>query len=580
LIAVLMSASKQLPRLVRKAKVGDRLLLIADECHRTGAKEMSEVFRTERRWSLGLSATPEREDEDADYDDSRMGAELGPIIYQFNLADAVREGLVPKFTINHYGLPMTPEERSRYEALSRSITDAMSQLRAQRDGPSEGDFFAWARAVAARNKGELGGIAMRFVADSTRRRELLTHMRARHRAVEALIQQEFSVNKDARIILFHESITEVLKLYMRLRGLGLPVIAEHSELPASLREDGLELFRRGDARVIVSARSLIEGFNVPAADVGIIVASSTSVRQRIQSLGRLLRRHRGAQGEEKTSCIHVLYAADSAEENLYAKLDWNETTGVDRNKFFLWDGASTPTPREGPPKTPLPTEMQVDAEALVPGGRYPGEYEGAELSCDSQRNIRNAAGEYAIDTADLAEAVLRVKGASGRFRVTPKRLLVLARLPEGEDWETVYVTRLSEPLRFAQQGASSGSKDAAVLWQQEAKAGDPYPFGGLAAVESGLRFKQKSGGVISKKVPGGEVFARQGDRAEDPAKGEDAVRLIAAIKGLQSRGKTVGRIEINEALHAYYREAGQLFFICVLLKGLEFPQRQDTAPEE
>ena len=58
LIAVLTSASKQLSKLVRKAKVGKHLLLIADECHRTGAKEMSEVFKTERKWSLGSVGHP------------------------------------------------------------------------------------------------------------------------------------------------------------------------------------------------------------------------------------------------------------------------------------------------------------------------------------------------------------------------------------------------------------------------------------------------------------------------------------------------------------------------------------------
>ncbi|HJT76256.1 MAG TPA: helicase-related protein, partial [Gemmataceae bacterium] len=332
---------------------------------------MSQVFKTERRWSLGLSATPEREDAvDADYDKSLLGTELGPIIYEFNLADAVREGLVPRFVINHYGLPMTPDERSRYEALSRSITDAMSQLRAQRE--TEGDFFTWARNVAARNKGELGTVARRFVADTSRRRELLNRLRARHRAVEALIRQEFGVNQDARVILFHESITEVMDLYMRLRALGFDVIMEHSELPDSYREAGLELFRRGEAKVIVSARSLIEGFNVPAVDVGIIVASSASVRQRIQSLGRVLRRHRGRAGEEKTSCIHVLYAADSAEEQIYGKLDWDQTTGIDRNRFFVWDGEGDPVPQPGPPKSPLPTETQIDPETLVPGGPYPG----------------------------------------------------------------------------------------------------------------------------------------------------------------------------------------------------------------
>ena len=100
------------------------------ECHRTGAKEMSSVFSTKRRWSLGLSATPEREDDDdAGYDKSLLGKKLGPIIYQFTLADALREGLVPKFTINHYGLSMTAAERQRYEPVpperrGRAITIA------------------------------------------------------------------------------------------------------------------------------------------------------------------------------------------------------------------------------------------------------------------------------------------------------------------------------------------------------------------------------------------------------------------------------------------------------------------------
>jgi hypothetical protein len=69
--------------------------------------------------------------------------------------------------INHYGLPMAPEERSRYEALSRSITDAMSKLRTQRE--PEGDFFTWARNVAMRNTGDLAPIAMRFVSDTAKR---------------------------------------------------------------------------------------------------------------------------------------------------------------------------------------------------------------------------------------------------------------------------------------------------------------------------------------------------------------------------------------------------------------------------
>ena len=56
-------------------------------------KGMSNVFKAKRRWSLGLSATPEREDDDdAGYDKSLLGKKLGPIIYQFTLVDALRRG--------------------------------------------------------------------------------------------------------------------------------------------------------------------------------------------------------------------------------------------------------------------------------------------------------------------------------------------------------------------------------------------------------------------------------------------------------------------------------------------------------
>ena len=575
LIAVLASASQRLPKLVKEADVGDHLLLVADECHRAGAQEMSKVFRTKRRWSLGLSATPEREDdEDSGYNKSFLGRALGRIIYEFSLADALREGLVPKFTIHHYGLDLTSEERRRYEALSRSITDAMSQLKGIRDTRSDGDFFSWARNVAARNQGEAGGIAMRFVSDTSKRRKLLNHMEARHHAVVKLIEQEFDVNPDARVILFHESIDDVMTLYACLEERGLPAIAEHSELVGSMRETGLDLFRRGIARIIVSARSLIEGFNVPAVDVGIIVASSGSVRQRIQSLGRVLRRHRGPSGEEKTSCIHVLYAADTSEESIYRKIDWNETTGVDQNKYHLWDLENAPQIQEGPPRTPLPVETQVDESALEPGSIYPGQYEGMELSCDSQRNVTNSEGQYAADTAELAEALVKVKGSTGKFRVTPKRRFVLVRVPSDDDWETLYVTRLSKPLKFGRQKGRGGSVEEAMEWARSAQAGDVYPFPGLAITDDDLRYKQKAGGVISKKVAGGEVFARRKGRAKDARRGGDAESLTAAIRDLRQSGRKVGRIHINESQHALFREAGQLFFILALEQGLEFPEER------
>ena len=95
LICVLNSAARKLPELVRQSGVGPSLLLIVDECHRAGAAEMRRVFGTRRSFSLGLSATPERENDPTPsdnelnepardeeglpaFDETVLGQELGP----------------------------------------------------------------------------------------------------------------------------------------------------------------------------------------------------------------------------------------------------------------------------------------------------------------------------------------------------------------------------------------------------------------------------------------------------------------------------------------------------------------------
>ena len=62
LICVMATARKKIPEIV-KGQAADSLMLIVDECHRAGARKMSEIFEVQRSYNLGLSATPERNDE-------------------------------------------------------------------------------------------------------------------------------------------------------------------------------------------------------------------------------------------------------------------------------------------------------------------------------------------------------------------------------------------------------------------------------------------------------------------------------------------------------------------------------------
>ncbi len=332
LICVLNSAAKKLPLDVQRAGVAENLLLVVDECHRAGAAEMRRLFDTKRASSLGLSATPERDSDPIDvleaeglsgddngsarpFEDTLLGHELGKVVFEMNYAEAIRLGVLPPFQIAHYGLSLSPEERSKYEALSREIQEIRSALeRPNRRGLG---LIRWCRSSAGRQNPK----AIRLLTLTTERKRLLYRMRARAEAVLRIMRNTFDANPETKAILFHESVDEVMRLFETLRVAGYPVVAEHSRFSDPLRAESIRLFRDGPAKVIVSARSLIEGFNVPSADLGIVVAASSSIRQRVQTLGRLLRRVDDQEGRPKQALLCVLYASETVDELIYEKTE-------------------------------------------------------------------------------------------------------------------------------------------------------------------------------------------------------------------------------------------------------------------
>lgn len=562
LIAVLASARKELPQLIEDAQISDHLVFIADECHRVGAPEMSAVLKTRRRFSLGLSATPERTEDVGtasgdDYENSMLGQEIGPIVYEMTFAEAIDAGVLPPFEIHHFGLSLNADEARRYEALTRSINDARRELlasstSARKAGGGE-QLVAWARRVSSRGGSGLAGLASRFVNDTSRRKALLYRAESRGLATQLLIQEALATRADARVILFHESIAEVVSLFDRLTRAGIPSVMEHSDLTGELRETSLDLFRSGIAQVIVSARSLIEGFNVPEADLGIIVASSSSPRQRIQSIGRVLRKYRDASGEQKASRVCVLYVRESVDEAIYEKEDWNRLIGLDRNRYFSWAPPAEPLELGGPPRLAVPAEQEIDLSQLEIGDLYPGRYDGAEYSADSLGNVSDADGRIAINSQRAPVVVARLKGQPGRFKVTPRQQAILILVPdESEGWNTLYGGVLPEPFEFSARGRPAEFNSSELL------IGETYP-GPLEPAEE-FRFRQRGGGVIAKRVRGGEAFAH----------GAAADQLTTVLRDL-TRAQRITKIFINDLGHAFWREEGLARFITALEDPVQFP---------
>ena len=462
IIGVLNSASRKLPGIVKDAGVSGSLLLIVDECHRAGSAEMQKVFRTERAFSIGLSATPERDNdptaeeefanglqdeipEPMDFGDSVLGKELGPVIFELNYAEAIKLGVLPPFSIVHYGLSLKPHESVQYEKISREIKNLRDEL--ERPGRKGLDLIRWCRSKAGASNPAAG----RMIALTAERKRLLFRMEERAKAVVRILRNAFDENPDTKAILFHESIDEVMRLFALLQEQGFAVVAEHSEFPDQMRATSLRLFRQNAARVIVSARSLIEGFNVPSADLGIIVAASSSVRQRVQTLGRLLRKSKARDGAEKHAVLHVLYASKTVDELIYEKADWEHFVGAERNQYFLWTDVdqTVPQPAAKAPRSPAPDVTMVDESALQPRETYPGTIDqGLAFTRDTQGTICTEDGAFIEPHPELLAVLKNSRKEAGRFRVTPSRRFVLELDKTDAGWRGVYLGRLSSPVTW------------------------------------------------------------------------------------------------------------------------------------
>jgi hypothetical protein len=302
--------------------------------------------------------------------------------------------------------------------------------------------------------------------------------------------------------------------------------------------------------VLVSARSLIEGFDVPAADVGIVVASSSSVRQRVQTLGRILRKK---PGEERAAVLHVLYMADTTDEMIYEKQDWAAVTGAERNSYFVWDPTradSRPVEKDGPPRRPKPTEEQVDWSVLKPGSDYPGAYEGAEFSSDAQGNVKDADGRAAANPQKVPALVFGARSSFGRFRVTSRRKAIL--VPAGEGGRLVFAGFLAEPFRFDEVAATEAG-----------------------GVETELSVRSKAGGYrLGRKIPDGEAFARTRENAKDAERGREAEELVKRIREVEvETGMTIRRVRILPNRDVVADVEGQRVVLLRLSAGLEFADK-------
>jgi len=271
-------------------------MLIVDECHRAGSPKNSLALNGSFVASLGLSATPERQFDDGF--ERFIRPVLGEIIFEYSYEDAFHDNVIVPFNLVNVKFKLSSSEQIEYDKLSRQI------------------------AITLNRKNE----ANKERLDALLRRRARVSWNSNLRiplAVKIALQ-----HPGERIIIFHESIEHANQINKLLGERGFRSTIYHASLLPEKRRENLRLFKNGYYTCLVCCRALDEGLNAPLTSIGIIASSTSSLRQRIQRLGRVLRQVSG----KSAATIYTLFATEPEKKRLI--FEANKMQGIAQISWF------------------------------------------------------------------------------------------------------------------------------------------------------------------------------------------------------------------------------------------------------
>ncbi|MDC0547194.1 DEAD/DEAH box helicase [Gammaproteobacteria bacterium] len=234
-------------------------LLIVDECHKIGTEKRGETLTNNWHATLGLSATPER-----DYDDNFyiiIKKILGDIIFDYDYIDAREDEVIVNFKLLYAYAAMTKDEEDKYKKFTKSI-----QRRAATIGSNNMNDYPLKMLIFNR---------ARMVKNSKNRIPFGVELLQKHK-------------RDSWIV-FTENKKQAKEFNKIINKKGYKSAIYNTDLDNAEREENLNNFKSGNLNVLVSCTALDEGFDMPEADGAMILSASSSKRQRIQRMGRVLR---------------------------------------------------------------------------------------------------------------------------------------------------------------------------------------------------------------------------------------------------------------------------------------------------
>jgi superfamily II DNA or RNA helicase len=267
------------------------------------------------------------------------------------------------------------------------------------------------------------------------------------KAREGCVAQLVKDNISHKIMIFHEDVNSLNHLHDRLSAEGVPSSIIHYKEHKACLED----FKANKTRVLLSVRMFSEGVDLPDVDVGIIAAASSSVRQKIQTMGRILRK---SEGKSKARIIN-LFIKDTTDESVFSKVDWDKILGKEVMRSYSWPDLKEIELKHIQKRRYRSNDEEdkrISEGKLKPGEEYTAMTDGQKLAFDSSWKLfRHFGGrrEYATnqdEVKDIMAMVRPLKPEGGSFFMDQNGR-VIVKITSGKEQKVVYAgTAQKKPI--------------------------------------------------------------------------------------------------------------------------------------
>ena len=270
-------SSKEIQKLFKRNK--KPLLLVVDEAHNLGAKNIRETLTEQYTYRLALSATFDRHmDEEGT---SILYDFFGKKAIEYSLGKAIEEKMLTPYDYYPIVVYLTESELNEYNELSKKIK---KETRIDEKGKT---YFS--------KKGEILLIERaRIIAGATNKIKALKKELQKYKeknnilvycgATNILQEEEDSSITNEKDIRQIDAVKE-----MMYRELKMKVDRFTANESIKERIEIKERFISGKIQAIVAIKCLDEGVNIPGIKTAFILASTTNPKEYIQRRGRVLR---------------------------------------------------------------------------------------------------------------------------------------------------------------------------------------------------------------------------------------------------------------------------------------------------